>query len=246
MELEDIAELVEGVWLPKGEKHLREWMTTGKKAVRINDKITYQWGKQMEAMQVCDHVMPDWQDGVFVDVGAHCGFWSMWWGTLSKRVVAFEPIPEFREIYRANLPPEVDYDLHPFALGNAVGKLDIRVDPTNTGGTRALADGEKLEKGHRHVVADLETLDRVLPGALGKDRMTVLKIDCEGFEENVIRGGEVVIDKHRPVIVVEQKFESKWFGYERHGAVRHLTEHKDYKSVKEIGGDFIMVPEEFL
>ena len=33
-----------------------------------------------------------------------------------------------------------------------------------------------------------------------------IKIDCEGYELNVLKGAEQTIKKHKPIIVIEQKF----------------------------------------
>src|SRR6056297_1427181 len=102
MDLNEIAIRVEGVWLPKDEQHMLHWMTKGKKAYRKDEVITYQWQKQEAAMQTADRFLPNWRKLVFVDVGGHCAFWSMWWGREMSRVVAFEPIDYLREIYKAN------------------------------------------------------------------------------------------------------------------------------------------------
>ena len=143
MDLNEIAIKVEGVWLPKDEQHMLHWMTKGKKAHRRRGKITYQWQKQEAAMRVCDANLPNWRKHVFVDVGGHCGFWSMWWAQEMSRVVAFEPIDYLREIYQANMPPEANYMLLPYALSDEPGELDMRVFPENTGATRVWATGEE-------------------------------------------------------------------------------------------------------
>lgn len=245
MDLADIAVKVEGVWLPKGEQHMLEWMTVGKGARRVGPekKITYQWGKQEAAMAAFDSLVPGWRDGIFVDVGGHCGFWSMWWGQLTKGIVAYEPIQILRRIYEANVRENgVDWNLVtllPFALSNEPGQLDMKYNPSNTGATRMLSDKDKTR--FSPVKAQVETIDRTLEDALQGHRMSVLKIDCEGFEEKVVEGGAEAILKHKPCIICEQKFERKHFDFEKDGAVKAL-ERMGYRTVKEISGDHIMVP----
>lgn len=244
-DLTDIAMKVEGVWLPKGEQHMLEWMTTGKGARRIgpDNKITYQWEKQKAAMKVFDNHMPGWNNGVFVDVGGHCGFWSMWWGLRAEGIVAFEPIRVLRHIYEANVRGNGVHwgrvHLLPFALSDKPGKMPMQFNPANTGATRAISPKD-AELQHPYV-AEVETLNRALPGALQGRRMSVLKIDCEGFEEKVLSGGLAQIKQHRPCIICEQKFESEHFDFAKEGAVK-LLHSIGYTTVRVMSGDHIMVP----
>lgn len=70
-----------------------------------------------------------------------------------------------------------------------------------------------------------------------------MKLDTEGMEENILRGAEATIARCWPVIVVEQKrtMASDRFGLAAKGAVTFL-ESLGYRMVKEMSGDFIMVP----
>ena len=38
------------------------------------------------------------------------------------------------------------------------------------------------------------------------DRVDYVKIDCEGYELNILHGAEQTLRQHRPIVVVEQKF----------------------------------------
>jgi len=245
IQLEDVGVKVEGVWLPKGEQHMLDWMTIGKRAARIGPekKITYQWWKQEAAMRIFSEFRPRWTDSIFVDVGGHCGFWSMWWGQKMNGIVAYEPIHVLRQLYQENVTGNgVDWNLVtllPMALSDTPGELDMKYNPSNTGATRMYAD--KDERRFEPIKVQVETLDRTLPDALQGRKMGVLKIDCEGFEEKVIRGGSKMIREHKPLIVVEQKFERKHFDFEKDGAVRALQK-MGYSVEKEISGDHIMVP----
>jgi hypothetical protein len=70
----------------------------------------------------------------------------------------------------------------------------------------------------------------------------LIKIDCEGYEENVLRGAEQTIRRSQPVICVEQKRQmAEKFGLTPQGAVRFL-ETMGYVVHVEMGGDFLMRP----
>jgi len=194
----------------------------------VEGKLTYQYRKQQAAWDACDRFRPDWREGTFADVGAHVGLWSMWWGWKVSHVVAFEPLPQLRALYRENVRC-LNYDLRPVALGANPGSLRLTFDPTNSGNTHAADDGE--------IEVQMSTLD----DELGDDPppVTVLKVDCEGYEEAVLRGGEGVIRRDRPVVVVEQK-PPRVAGVGWKGGVRFL-EGLGYRTVREMSGDHIMV-----
>ena len=83
----------------------------------------------------------------------------------------------------------------------------------------------------------METLD-----SLDLINVDFMKLDCEGFEENVLRGGVATITRWKPVVIVEQKREmAARFGLPLLGAVDFLKT-LGYKVAEEISGDYIMVP----
>ena len=241
--LETIGKYTEGVWLPIQETHLLEWMTKNRRAFRKNNVITYQWKKQKATMQAADKYLPKWREGIFVDIGGHVGLWSMWWAQQVTTVVAFEPVPSFRILYAANMQSNSNWTLIPLALADVKGSIDLRIDPHNSGSTRAYAKGEHHDVGT--ITVDVDLLDNVMQNFTQNAPVTVIKIDCEGYEEKVLAGGEETITKHRPIIIVEQKQETKHFGFTRKGAVL-LLETFGYVSVRELSGDHIMVPKERL
>jgi hypothetical protein len=79
--------------------------------------------------------------------------------------------------------------------------------------------------------------------SLALDEVDFMKLDTEGYEENILRGAVETIKRCRPVIIVEQKRDmaEARFGLRPRGAVTFL-ESLGYKLVKEMSGDYIMVP----
>jgi hypothetical protein len=51
-------------------------------------------------------------------------------------------------------------------------------------------------------VVEVTTLDGIAE-ALSLDRVDFIKIDVEGFEQSVLDGGETVIERDRPVMLIE-------------------------------------------
>ena len=210
-----------GWWWPDHEEHLLEWMRNPKTAHVINDRQAYQGIKQLAVVRHCKHFR------TAVDVGAHVGLWSYNLAHWFQNVVAFEPVEDHRECWRRNLADAENVTLYPVALGAVEGTVDIAVTKGSSGDSKVSGKGSILLK--RLDSYKLQDVD-------------LIKIDCEGYEENVLMGAVGTINYCRPVIIVEQKRDmATRFGLKPKGAVDFLRKLK-YRQAEEIGGDHIMVP----
>lgn len=242
--LELTGQLVEGVWLPKHEQHLLEWMTRSKGAVRHEGKITYQWRKQIAALSHAHARIPDLHTRVFVDIGAHVGLWSMWWARTMSGILAYEPVPDFSNLFWANvlgnMAQPVPVVLRPYALLDAPGETILRIDKTNTGNTHVALPHEGTP-GAEFLKVPVTTLDDDIGDCLSiREQVGVLKIDCEGVEVKVLQGAAETIDTHKPLIVVEQKKQDAYQFTE--DAIQHLETKHGYEVLECISGDYIMAP----
>jgi FkbM family methyltransferase len=189
----------------------------------VDGRGTYQIKKLRASMEVID------RRDVAVDVGAHVGLWAMHLARRFARVLAFEPVAAFRECFGANVAAD-NVELHPVALGSASGSVEMSIDPADTGGTHVgKAIGGTVE---------MRTLDSyALPVC------DYLKIDCEGYELQVLEGGIDTIARCRPVIVVEQKPHKLGVNYGITGTPAvDLLKAMKYFVHREMGGDYIMIP----
>lgn len=190
-----------GVWLPEHEEHLIEWMQ--KKNQWVEGKLTYQWDKLQLAMR---HV------GRFrtaIDVGAHCGLWSMHLARRFAAVSAFEPVAEHRACFERNVTaPNVT--LHTCALGERPGCVAIHTTRGSSGDSWVSGEGE----------IELRRLDDFCI-----THVDFIKLDCEGYELFALRGAEQTILRWRPTICVEQKpGRAQKFGLPETGAVQYLQD----------------------
>ncbi len=218
----------QGIWLPDGERHLVEWMS--KSGEMVDGRGSYQIKKLRAAVSYCR----DFRTAV--DVGAHCGLWSMQLIKQFDQVIAFEPVPEHRECFHANLYGKDNVTLFACALGDHAGRVRMETAPTSSGDTRVAAE---LENGG----VALETFDEIV-GELGVPlQVDFVKLDCEGYELHALKGAFKMIKRCLPVVIVEQKpGRAQRFGLPETGACEWLEQIFAYRIAKEMSGDFIMVP----
>lgn len=126
-----------------------------------------------------------------IDIGAYVGdhtiFYSRAVGNLGK-VLAFEPNKEAFECLTHNLKEQKNTICFNLAIGEKVDRISI--------------DDSCVNKGMAHAVSgnDIEVMPLDL---VSIDRLDFMKIDCEGFELQVLIGGEKTIKEHQPVMLIE-------------------------------------------
>ena len=143
---------------------------------------------------------------VFLDVGAHLG----WFTVLAAhrvgpegRVYSFEPRPEIFEHLRASVEDNGYQDrciLRCAALSDRVGTTTIAAFSAEFNSGHAFMVTGDPPTGAR-LVKDIPTM--TLDGLDWDRRIDVIKIDVEGAEAMVARGGRELLRLHRPVIVSE-------------------------------------------
>ena len=121
--------------------------------------------------------------------------------------------------------------LHGVALGASRGRVHMQINPADTGDTHVVKAASA-----RTIEVEMTPLDD--HGITDAD---FIKIDCEGFELDVLVGGRYTIQHSHPCIIVEQKQHKLAANYGTKGtpAVDYL---KQMGAVirKEMGGDYIM------
>ena len=143
-------------------------------------------------------------DGVFVDVGANCGFYSLAVAAkpgFSGRVIAFEPLVPLAQLFERSIAANGLTDrieLRRVALGHEQGALPLTdaERSINAGATR-LAVGLGARPTHRIVTVD--TLD----DAMGDLSADAIKVDIEGAEGLFFHGGRKTLRRDKPTMLFE-------------------------------------------
>lgn len=143
-------------------------------------------------------VMGQIAQGTALDIGANIGNHTLVFAERFARVQAFEPNPDVFSILTFNCRSAPNVHLNNFGLGEARREARMVEGVGNLGTSRVLGETE----GADGLSIRLETLDRTFENAT--DDITFIKIDVEGYEENVIRGGLAMLRRCRPLIVLEQ------------------------------------------
>jgi FkbM family methyltransferase len=140
---------------------------------------------------------------VVLDVGAHVGVHSRAFSKLvgpSGHVHAFEPNPASQQLLLENirLAPTPNITAHLFAASRQ-NKTSARAADTanNTGNFHIMPDTES-DAAPSVVTVPTRSLD-----SLGLDVANFIKVDVEGHEVDVLKGGLALIAKSRPVVFCE-------------------------------------------
>lgn len=141
---------------------------------------------------------------VFVDVGANIGLMSIHAARLvgdSGAVFSFEPMPDIFAQFQANIGLNAARHVRAFnlALGSEPGELPIFAHPEiNRGSSSLLTAGTPAT----HIVA-VSTLDSFAASHI-KRSIRMIKVDVEGWELEVLRGGvDTLSGDAAPILCVE-------------------------------------------
>ncbi len=139
-------------------------------------------------------------DATYVDVGTNRGqlLAEALRAAPAGRHIAFEPIPELAEQVRRAFP---HVDTRQLALSAQPGKAEFCHFKTMDGWSGLRRSPEVSdERGHpQYIQVQLSTLDAELAGIDPR----VVKIDVEGAELDVVRGGSELFARSRPFVIFE-------------------------------------------
>lgn len=135
-------------------------------------------------------------EGTVLDIGANIGNHTLYFCNEcdAKKVYCFEPAEQTFSILEKNVSLnhlEQKVELLQMGLGEREERASAGVNIYNIGGTRL-----KLNESGGVSIKRLDDLGI-------KEKIVFIKIDVEGMENRVLRGGMELIKKNRPYIMVE-------------------------------------------
>lgn len=172
---------------------------------------------------------------VVLDIGANIGMVTVWLSQLvghQGRVHAFEPNPVLCDRLVAAIGRNglSNVKLHPFALGPATSEQSLCIPTDNAGAASLVRQTDPLRSRTISVsvrrlsdVADSENLHAI----------RFVKIDVEGFEDQVLEGGRSLLQRVRPESIL----------FEMNApADQHIGDQPVMRLLLEYGYGFFAVP----
>lgn len=150
-----------------------------------------------------------WPETV-LDVGANTGLYALIAVTAhpSTEAVAFEPVPEIAARLRSNIAANLQRDrvlVKEVAIGASNGTAELHFPPAQLDGTletSASLDREFNPSVAHTITVQTSTLDDAWRDQ-GSPPTSLVKIDVEGAEAEVLSGATQLIAANRPIFAVE-------------------------------------------
>jgi len=185
---------VHGWWVPDYDTDLEKAIDKEK---QFAGRTTYQLHTFTFALQYVKNFR------FAIDGGAHVGFWSWYMSRCFSHVEAFEPISTHSECHIVNIS-ERNVHLNRVGLGD---KNESRVFATKPPWSLKgrVHTNEPEANTVKAQLVKLDDFDDFID-------VDFIKLDLEGFEYFAIQGGEQLIKRCKPVMVVEQKAGNARYG----------------------------------
>lgn len=134
------------------------------------------------------HITRESKAGTFIDVGGNCGQHTVYFALFapSIKVLTFEPFPEHCKLILQNIADnalESKVTLHPIGLSDRLNTFEIKTNSAIH---------------QRRYNAPCMALDNLV-----NEPVSVLKIDVEGMELDVLRGATRILHTYKPAVYLE-------------------------------------------
>ena len=155
------------------------------------------------------------QGATVVEVGGHIGYISLFFAKLvgeSGQVIVFEPGPNNLPYLLENTSRHTHIVVKQSAVSDTEGELPFYVEELTGQNNTLIKDFGTFTENKKvaHINTDYDynarmvnvvTLDGTLPQLI--ERLEFIKIDVEGAELGVLQGAVNIIEKYKPIIMVE-------------------------------------------
>jgi len=173
-------------------------------------KAIFSRHQKTQIAQMSQHITPG---SCVIDVGANVGFFTRGFARATGKegvVLAFEPqtVPRSILTTASFFKRNQNIQILPFALGETAGMLTLSIPFKAKGnvGINLAHGGDPTEMAERFTLKSetvpLARLDDVLE-RYDFGPVSMIKIDVEGAELNVLKGAEATLRKYTPVVICE-------------------------------------------
>lgn len=171
-------------------------------------------------------------DRLAIDGGAHVGTWTVPMALQFATVHSFEPSPDTYQALAHNASHLTNVVLHHQALGKEPGKITMCLDN--------FEEAIRIKNTGARFVKEGGEVERITIDSLDLPALDFLKLDVEGGEVDALAGALQTLKRFKPVVLFEDKWHWKRYGYERKAPHALLTalgaKHLERVSMDEIWG----------
>lgn len=168
-----------------------------------------------------------------IDVGSHKGEFALQLYQLlpNAQFYCFEPLPDIFMELQANLKDLPNFTVFNLAVGDREGKLEIH--QSNFSPSSSLLKMAELHKksfpysvGEKLQKVEVKSLDEITKELDMKDNI-LLKIDVQGYEDKVIRGGSNILARSK-IVLIETSFGELYEGQALFGDIYKLLDERGF------------------
>ncbi|MFH4964314.1 FkbM family methyltransferase [Gaetbulibacter sp. M235] len=140
--------------------------------------------------------------GNIIEVGANIGTETISFCDIARKydskVFAFEPVPSNVQslILNKNKSSIQNLDIYNSLVSNKKGRTFFNIPSGNNSGSGYITHQKSSESAKEFEVTTLDS-------EFTNEIISLLAIDVEGFEYHVLKGGEDLIKKNKPVLILE-------------------------------------------
>lgn len=145
-------------------------------------------------------------DSIFIDIGANIGYHSLFAATILQnegKIYSFEPQISIYNQFCASIQKNnfTNIETYNIGLSDHQGEETLYVREENSGGSTLLML-PKMESFHIESTqkVPLVTLDSYIHKI---KKIDLIKIDVEGYELEVFKGGKKMLESYHPIILME-------------------------------------------
>jgi FkbM family methyltransferase len=145
------------------------------------------------------------KDGVLLDVGAHVGRWSIRLSPIASKVIAVEANPSTAATLRRHLAMNDVHNVDVIQVAAWDEEMVLHLEDPNHqldgGGARTLPSAN----GQTDMIpaVRLDSYQPILDLLADAGRLDLMKLDVEGADIHALRGMAGLLEKYKPVLVIE-------------------------------------------
>lgn len=142
-----------------------------------------------------------------LDIGANIGVMTYHFANKFNKanVYSFEPVPVNKKILQRIIAKFKlnNVKVYPFALGESESKIQMIMPESNKVYFHGLSHVKQNRKNEKGLIYDVELKKLDDLQDFKNIKVDAIKVDVEDFEYHVLKGGENLIRKNRPLIYAE-------------------------------------------